>query len=113
MKSQNRPDWARDLPDTFDQYAVHEEHVPYLPDGAVLLTSSETCEIGGFGLGSKLATTQNHPEMDRDFVEAIIEEFEDEFPSEVVESARSSVTVDFDRKSFAEAIARFFEQAAQ
>ena len=25
MKSQNRPDWARDLPDTFDQYAVHEE----------------------------------------------------------------------------------------
>ena len=52
------------LPGVFDAFVGHKEAVRRLPDGAVLLASSETCPTQAFRLGQRVYATQFHPELD-------------------------------------------------
>ena len=54
------------LPQTFDAFLGHKEAVSRLPDGAVLLASSDTCPVQAFRLGRHVYATQFHPELDVD-----------------------------------------------
>ena len=52
------------LPAEFAAYLGHKEAVSRLPEGAVLLASTETCPVHAFRLGRNVYATQFHPELD-------------------------------------------------
>ncbi len=52
------------LPEVFAAYLGHKEAVSRLPDGAVLLASTETCPVHAFRIGRNVYATQFHPELD-------------------------------------------------
>lgn len=52
------------LPEVFTAYLGHKEAVFRLPDGAVLLASTDTCPVHAFRLGRNVYATQFHPELD-------------------------------------------------
>jgi len=52
------------LPGVFTAYLGHKEAVSRLPEGAVLLASSQTCAVHAFRLGANVYATQFHPELD-------------------------------------------------
>lgn len=52
------------LPSEFDAFLGHKEAVARLPEGAVLLASTDTCPVHAFRLGLNVYATQFHPELD-------------------------------------------------
>ncbi len=52
------------LPEVFSAYLGHKEAVLRLPEGAVLLASTDTCPVHAFRLGRHVYATQFHPELD-------------------------------------------------
>jgi GMP synthase (glutamine-hydrolysing) len=52
------------LPPVFTAYLGHKEAVSRLPDGAVLLASTDTCPVHAFRIGRNVYATQFHPELD-------------------------------------------------
>ena len=103
--------WTQALPATLRQYAAHKEQVVDLPNGCEIVTSSPQCPIGGFVIGAQVYTTQNHPEMTADFIEALIANFADDIGKEVAQGAKASLTQRADNGLYAQTIARFFEHA--
>lgn len=105
------PEWALELPTAFRQYAAHIEQVTDLPDQAKVWASAPHCPVVGFTIGSRVFTTQNHPEMTHDFMRALVDEYGTKLPEGVADVARRSLASPVDPLPFSEAIARFFEQA--
>ena len=52
------------MPEEFLAYLGHKEAVARLPEGAVLLASTDTCPVHAFRLGRNVYATQFHPELD-------------------------------------------------
>lgn len=52
------------MPEVFDAFLGHKEAVTRLPEGAVLLASSDTCPVQAFRMGRNVYATQFHPELD-------------------------------------------------
>ncbi|MFL2788167.1 MAG: type 1 glutamine amidotransferase, partial [Paracoccaceae bacterium] len=63
----------------------------------------------GFTLGNNIFTTQYHPEMREDFVNALIIELENDLEKKVINKAFSSMKMSAHTLNFSEAIAQFFE----
>ncbi len=103
--------WMTPLGPQLAQYGAHIEQVTEPPAGARILIGSAACPVGGFAIGGRVYTTQNHPEMSADFAAALIEEYAGKLPEEVVGQARASLSARADYEEFAETVARFFEQA--
>lgn len=93
------------------QYGAHVEHVTQMPSGARRLFTSPHCDVAGFSIGTRVYTTQNHPEMTPDFVAALIEEYADKMDPDVITRARASLQQCADTEVFARSIAAFFEAA--
>jgi GMP synthase (glutamine-hydrolysing) len=51
------------LTSEFDAFVGHKEACSRLPDGAVLLASSEACPVQAFRVGANVYATQFHPEL--------------------------------------------------
>ena len=107
-----RPNCMRDLPDPVRLYASHKEQVVALPEGAVVITKAEGCDVTGFAMGAHILTTQQHPEMTPAFMTALTEELADQLGADNLAIARATIGGPVDTQPFAEAMARFFEQAA-
>ncbi|GAA4418727.1 glutamine amidotransferase [Georgenia halophila] len=58
----------RDVPTAFQAYVGHKEACTALPEGAVLLATSDRCPVQMFRLGTNQYVTQFHPEMDREAI---------------------------------------------
>lgn len=97
---------------TFRLAAAHGEQVTALPPGAEVVGRTEGCEAACYRIGGRVFATQYHPEMTREFLAALVEEFAPKFPAEVGEAARDSLALRTEGPRFAEWITRFFEQAA-
>lgn len=94
-------------------YGAHIEQVTQMPEGAQNIMRSEGCPIGGFRIGDHIFTTQNHPEMTRAFISALIDELAQDKPADVIARARTSLRLLADGPIFASWIVRFFEHADQ
>ena len=92
--------------------AAHGEQVMVLPSGAEVVGRTDGCPAACYRIGSAVFATQYHPEMTPAFLAALVEEFAPQFPAEVGEAARDSLSLGTEGPRFAEWIARFFEQAA-
>ena len=94
-------------------YGSHIEQVTALPDGAERLFESPGCPIAGFAIGDHVMTVQHHPEMTKDFIADLVEEYADYVGEDVTATARASIAArPADRAAFAERIATFFERGA-
>lgn len=107
----SRQSWMKALPDDFALYGSHVEQVTKLPKQAEAVAQSTDCAIAGFVLGTRVYTTQHHPEMTPVFIAALTEELADYFGPEITDQARASLSETADGTAYAETIARFFEQA--
>lgn len=92
-------------------YAAHLEQVTVLPKGAEVIGGNADCPIGSFAMGSRVFTTQYHPEMKPDFIAALVEELAWKLPPDAAAHARASLAKPAETDRFAEWIARFFEMA--
>ncbi len=91
-------------------YGSHIEQVGALPKGARRVFESPGCAIAGFCIDNKVLTVQHHPEMTKDFIADLIEEYAAYVGDAVTEAARLSLNAGpADRKAFAQEIATFFE----
>lgn len=103
--------WMQDIPDMLKQYGAHIEQVTVLPRNAVALSTNNACKYAGFHITDRVYTTQNHPEMSAHFMRALISEYAQKLPTDVVKAAQSSLTETADTQVYAESIAQFFERA--
>ena len=102
--------WASHPPQHFNLYGSHSEYVSQLPARA------EPCAIStglnaGFTVDSHIWTSQHHPEMSPDFITALTEEMRSDLGSDLYTRAMASLATPADQPSYAESLARFFEQA--
>lgn len=93
------------------QNAAHEEQVVALPNGAEVVLSNPSCKIGGFRIADHVFTSQYHPEISPEFMDALIEELADVKPADVIRSARESLNCSPENARFAKWIVAFFRQA--
>lgn len=91
--------------------AAHSEQVTVLPSGAEVLGGTPGCPVGLYRIGATVFATQHHPEIDADFLTALIEEYAPKLPPAVAEDARRSLALALEGPRFAEWAARFFETA--
>lgn len=100
------------IDDKLALYGSHIEQVEALPNGARRVFASSGCPIAGFAIDNRVFTVQHHPEMTKEFITDLIEEYADSVGEEVTAKARHSVRVgSASRGAFAAEIATFFEQA--
>jgi len=90
-------------------YASHSEQVSVLPEGAEVIAQGPGCSVAGFVIGDGVMTTQYHPEMEPEFVEALIDELAEDLGPEVTTQARASLGEAPDMGEVAEWIAQFLE----
>lgn len=107
----NPQPWMASLDQVHHQFAAHNEQVTVLPEGAKPITQANGVSYAGFVIGRHIYTSQNHPEMDRPFFTALLDEYSDALGPEVTKRAAQSLKAQDDNAAYAETIARFFEQA--
>lgn len=56
----------KELPKTFLAFAGHKEACDHVPEGAILLATSEACPVQMFRIKNNIYATQFHPEADSD-----------------------------------------------
>lgn len=66
------PAWMAPPRDRMSLLAAHNEQVSVLPAGARLLSASPFCRHAAFSLGRHILTTQFHPEMSLQFMQALL-----------------------------------------
>jgi GMP synthase (glutamine-hydrolysing) len=94
------------IPYEFKAFAGHKESVERLPQGAVVLATSELCPVQGFKIGNNVYAFQFHPELDADGLAVRINTyknmgyFEPEEAESLINMARSQ-DVTFPRKILA------------
>ncbi len=108
--SATRP-WVADGGD-IGLYAAHKEQVLKPPADADILSHSRQCPIGAFAIGDHVFTTQYHPEMTIEFVDAMIDELAPQIGPQVERRARQSLARQAENSRFAAWLVTFFENAA-
>ena len=93
---------AFDASDTFTVAAVHRDQVFELPDGATLLSSSETTPIAGFTVGSRVLAVQPHPEFGVEVAGVLYRHRAERVGQRLVDDAVASLASGLDRRRVAE-----------
>jgi GMP synthase-like glutamine amidotransferase len=106
----NTAPWM-DGPGPLRLHAAHVEQVTRPPEGAKIIMGNAPCPNGGFVIGSRVFTTQYHPEITRDFMMALIDELEGQKPAGVIASARATMSDTAENDRFSRWIVGFFRQA--
>lgn len=100
-----------DGPGPLTLHAAHVEQVMRPPEGARILMGNNPCPNGGFAIGTKVFTTQYHPEITPGFMAALIDELSGSKPAHVIAAARASLGMNAENARFARWIIKFFRQA--
>jgi len=93
--------------------AAHKEQVTRLPEGARILGGRADVPVGHMALGSRVFSTQYHPELDAAFMEDLVAEMSGTAPGPVLNAARQSLTSPMDTATMADWIVRFLEQGSE
>ncbi len=104
------PPWMDGFTGPIIVHTAHEEQVSLLPPNAQTYMGRSDCPIGGFTIGTHVFTTQYHPEIDTDFMTALIDELDGVKPAAVIKAARASMTQTPQNALFAKWIMQFFAQ---
>lgn len=92
-------------------FAVHQDQVTRLPQGARLIGGDDFCPVGCFAIGSHMLGVQFHPEMPRSFLRELLDHLARGLPADVVARARTQLDLPVHSALFFRWIANFIEQA--
>ena len=106
-----RAPWMPGAPASDGLHAAHNEQVLVHPPGARILGGTVATPHGHLALGSKVFSTQYHPEITSAFMDELIEALDGEIAPEAISRARTSRAEPLESGLMAEWIARFFAQA--
>lgn len=106
-----RKDWMVPPRDGLRLYVFHEDQVTGLPEGCMLLGSSENCKIASFAKNDHIITTQAHPEFPYDFMACLLRFTEGKMPAAATKSAWDSLALDQDGSVFGAWATNFFKKA--
>lgn len=90
-------------------YAAHNEQVLALPLGAEVLGGNAECAVGSFRIGTRVLTTQYHPEMTPAFMAALVAHLDGKLPEAAIAKASASLAGTADTERIATRIVSFFE----
>ena len=105
------PRWLVQNQASWMMYGAHTEQASSLPKGTTLMCQNSDCHIGGFYREATIFTTQYHPEMTAQFIEALVGELEPTISEQVYTKAAISLTQESNRRLFATWVVAFFESA--
>jgi GMP synthase-like glutamine amidotransferase len=106
-----KKDWMVPPRDSLRLYVFHEDQVTALPEGCMLLGSSENCKIASFAKNDHIITTQAHPEFTYDFMACFLRVTEGKMPAAATKSAWDSLALDQDGSVFGAWATNFFKKA--
>jgi len=86
-KDGKKDELLKGIPDEFRAFLGHKESCQILPEGAVLLASSDACPYHMLRFGNNVYATQFHPELDVDGIKTRIDVYKNHgyFPAEDAE----------------------------
>ena len=73
-------------------FAAHNEQVSRLPPGAQCLGSAPGCSAASYRIGNHFFTTEYHPEMSLEFMQALTEHLEPMLGAQLAQRARVQLT---------------------
>ncbi len=84
-------DWMQPQAQNIKLYAANKAQVSQLPQGFERLGSTPNCPIAITALDQHIFTTQFHPEMNDDFIAALLDEYAEYLGPETAAQARQSI----------------------
>ena len=93
--------------------ASHQDQVPALPNGAVLLARTAHCPIAAFTLGSSVFAIQPHPEFTPAVSKGLVDRRRDLIGEAASDTALASLEQPLDMDLVAGWMASFLRRAAQ
>lgn len=109
---ESRP-WMQPAKAATTLMAAHNEQVTQMPDGANCLGGSDFCPIGSMQLGQHIWTTQYHPEMSLNFMQALLGYLADKIETDTLNRAHLSLSQTADASLFGRWMVQFIEQARE
>ncbi len=91
-------------------HAAHKEQVTALPRGARVLAGTDSVPHGHLALGTRVFTTQYHPEITPAFMAELVDLIAPELAPEAEQAVRAALPGPLDDALMAGWIARFFRQ---
>lgn len=111
VANQSPAPWMTDAPDQTAHAAAHKEQVTRLPGGFRILGGRADVPVGLMALGTRVFSTQYHPELDTAFMDDLLGVMTRDAPAPVLAAARDTLATPMDIALMAGWIAQFFEQA--
>lgn len=102
--------WMEGAAPTQCLHAAHKEQVLVPPPGATIHAGTATVPHGHMSNGARVFSTQYHPELDRPFMAALMDELDGSVEARVLDGARASLARDADSARMARWLARFFTE---
>ena len=91
--------------------AAHNEQVVRMPEAAQCLGGSDFCPFASMQMGDHIWTTQYHPEMPLDFMQALLGHLQNYLDAATLAKAMDSLSQAADAPQFAIWMAQFIEHA--
>jgi GMP synthase-like glutamine amidotransferase len=99
--------WQRPQLPSLALYAAHNEQVGRLPAGAECLGSGPGCKAASFSIGRHFFTTEYHPEMSLEFMQALTDHLAPHLGPELAQRARTQLQQDVQGAQFGQWMLRF------
>ena len=94
-------------------FAMHQDQVLSMPDGAGTIVSSDRCPVARIEYAFPALSVQYHPEFTADFMETLLDMYADQIDKDRVASARRSLQADLHTDTIAAQFAEFFRKHTQ
>ena len=96
----NTPDWMSEKKNELNLLVSHQDQVVTLPKDAQVIAESDFCPFFVVQWRDHFLSTQGHPEWNRAYSEALMEERRGHVPSETIDSGLSSLHIEPDNGLF-------------
>jgi len=104
--------WMQPAQASITLFAAHQEQVLQPPPEALVLGGDHFAPAAALRVGPHIFTTQYHPELSREFMLALLDEYSALWPAPLVAQARQQVQQPVDAALFMRWAAQFLEQAS-
>lgn len=104
--------WMQPAQATITLFAAHQEQVLQPPPETEVIGGDEFAPSAALRIGRHVFTTQYHPELSREFMRALLDEYGALWPPALVAQARQQIEQPVDAALFMRWAAQFLEQAA-
>ncbi len=90
-------------------YCAHEEQVTTVPEGMTVIARDPHCRVSACLKDNHIFTCQHHPEMPDDFIASLMDYFDGQVPSEVLDASKASLAIPAQGSTFARWMVNFLE----